>query len=840
MFGKVDFIACITQNLGEKGGFGEKRLAEVKERFEGLASSLEEEGLVPYDAYSIAMTRVFAEVAQATKEKAKRAAKNLQVMAQNNDRIAQAIDINVGKLGLARKGSRGTAFARGAISLIQGDPRFKGTSVEQIKWGLRDKYMALMADSLDKFGKGAFGRQKGAAHDKNVVREILGEDTGDVDAKAFAESFLKVNRIAVDDRNLAGGSLAHIENHIPQAQSAVKVSSVAFEKWRDDHMGWLDWDKMRWPSGDKIKPAEREDLLRNIYETLKTDGAAKIDPTKMRGMGSSVGNQLDRHRFLIYKDAEAWISQHEVYGEGSVFDVMYNHVEKMSNDTALVQMFGPNPELAAQNIRAIVRKKAAEVAKAAKPNSVDAQAVAHADAELKTFDNMFDVMMHRNAMDPHSPWGSLALTTSNMLTAIQLGSVPLLAVAGDMVQTVAVRFANHMPLLDGIGMYMKNVTLDYKFAEKIAAQTGWVFDETVSSTYAASRFNSMATYGPAWSRKVTETVMRMSALTRHTNAARWTNISEHMGLLNRQRHLKFDELPNKAVLQRYGIEEADWDAVRKTIDPWSPQKGAEMLRPLDILNSNLPNKDDLYRKFYGMIAQEARYMVPGSTLEAQVALKGTTRPDTLHGIILHSFSMYKNFPVTMMQMYGRLAMAMEGGARRTGFIAGLGLGLVGVGALGLQLRELTKGRTPLDMRDARFWGRALMAGGSLGIWGDFLFSGVNEQGRGPETIAAGPLAGLAADTANLAFGDGFKFVEALDKGEQYKGNFAARAVEFARRNTPGSSIWWARLVLEREVFDTMQEWADPQAAKKQRQKIQRQRSNFGNDFYWAPGSRVPN
>ena len=39
-------------------------------------------------------------------------------------------------------------------------------------------------------------------------------------------------------------------------------------------------------------------------------------------------------------------------------------------------------------------------------------------------------------------------------------------------------------------------------------------------------------------------------------------------------------------------------------------------------------------------------------------------------------------------------------------------------------------------------------------------------------------------------------------------------INFAARYTPGASIWYGRLALERMVFDQLKLWADPDAAKK--------------------------
>ena len=197
--------------------------------------------------------------------------------------------------------------------------------------------------------------------------------------------------------------------------------------------------------------------------------------------------------------------------------------------------------------------------------------------------------------------------------------------------------------------------------------------------------------------------------------------------------------------------------------------------------------------------------------------------------------MYKNFPVSMAQMYGRMAMSLDTG-RRAAYIAALGVGMVGVGAIGLQLRELAKGREPLNMVDPKFMGNSLLAGGALSLWGDFLFSGVNQVGQGPNQMIGGPIGGLATDLINAELGPAFKWIDAMDQGKNYRGNWTSRQVELLKRYTPGTSLWYARLVLEREIWDKLDLMADPvNARKKFANRIANQRRDYGNSYYAPPG-----
>lgn len=847
MFGRANFRDCVTDALKIKG-FGEKRTAEVLELFDRKTKSYKRQGMQSPEAEYKAVEDTIGEVTHARLEKLKRFKHNVEVHASTKERIAQGPKVTtsslVGDRGAGLVGGDGVGMARGIASMIQADPRFSGLNYHTMVDAYRNKWFALFGDALDHLAKGFYGTQRGVKHMDNVLDELWGVNTSDPIAKSFAAAYLRVQKVMVEDFNKAGGSLRRLVDFImPQKQSAAKMIKAGRERWIADHTNWLDWGKMTWPNGDLIDIADRPRMLEEAFETLKTGGANRIKPNALHGYGHAVGNALEKDRFLIYKDAKSWKGMHEKYGDGNVYDVVTGHISTMARHSAQVKMFGTSPSMWIETAKAIGMREVSKL-QSAKEKAGDTSAKtktmrADFDSAMRRVEDMFTAAMHQNAMDPHSRLGSFNTTTSNLLISAQLAGAVTLAAPGDMMTSTAVKMLNGSGFTFGLRQYLKGMAPGgYGNLERMMQRSGFVFDETVSSTYAAERFSGMNTYAAPVSRRVGDMVLRTSGLNRHTNVARATAKLEQMGLLVEYSGTAFDELPFKRVMQRYGIDEADWNAVR-ALKPSSPNGGAAtFIRPLDILESNIANKDTLYNKFFAFVDQESNYFVPASTIEATVMAKGLTRPDTLAGTILHSFAMYKNFPLTFAMMYGRLALSQPDKLTRTAFLGGLGLGMMFVGATGLQLREVLKGREPMSMDDPRFWLKSFITGGAAGIWGDFLYSGTTEYGRGPVQQAAGPMIGFYSDAVNLTFGTGFLWAEQADAGDPFDAKLAARSVEFARRYTPGASLWWSRLVLEREMWDRLQEMSDPKARQKWRRKERKQRKDFGNSYWWQPGEHL--
>jgi hypothetical protein len=860
MFGRGNFRDCITDSLKTKG-YGAKRTKELLEVFERKVNAYDRQGLGHPDADTRAMADTFAEAQYNINEKIKRANNNFLVIAQTRAAVLKGFEIStsalVGDKGAGVfSGGKGVGVARAIASRISNDPRFKsigGADYANTRASYYDKYIALFGAELDHLSKGAFGTQKGVEHLDAVLDELFGVTSGNKVAGDFAASTKRIQKVMVEDFNSAGGSLRYNENFVmPQKMNIAKLLKTSQQEWVDHHMKLVDWNKMQYPDGTLI-PAERQrEALEKSYDTLSTGGANKIKDNDLNGYGGSVGNQLEKDRFIVYKGPKEWKEAHEAYGDGNIVDVITGHMLRMATQSAQVKVFGASPSMWISTAKSIAMKEMA-LAKinASKPGSVstgiklkpgEARTLqADFDSAMGRVEDMFTSALHQNAMDPNSTLGAVTTTTSNLLTGAQLGSAVIPAIPGDFVTSAAVNLLNGTGFKLGVDTYVKGMAPGgYGNLLRMMARVGFNADEHISSTMIAERFSGLSTYGAPISRRISDTVLRMSGLNRHTNVARATQQLELMGMLVEFSHVDYGDNMLRKVFERYGINEQDWNDFRK-ITPTSPDGGnATYLTPMSILDTSLKNKDELYRKFYTMIHNESNMKVLASGLEASVVAKGMTQPDTVAGMIMHSFAMYKNFPLTMAMTYGRLGLAEPEKLTRIKFYAGLMVGLWMVGAVSTQVRELTKGRTPLDMSSGKFWGKAFLAGGAGGLYGDFLFSGTTEYGKGAAETALGPLIGAYSDVLNLTVGSGFKYLDQAEKQEEFNANLMSRGVDFAKRYAPGSSVWWARLAVEREIWDRVQHMADPKAREKWKRKERKQREEYGNAYWSQPGGLVGN
>jgi hypothetical protein len=70
-------------------------------------------------------------------------------------------------------------------------------------------------------------------------------------------------------------------------------------------------------------------------------------------------------------------------------------------------------------------------------------------------------------------------------------------------------------------------------------------------------------------------------------------------------------------------------------------------------------------------------------------------------------------------------------------------------------------------------------------------------------------------------------------------NISADMIQFLRRYTPGTSIWYLRALYERTILDQLQKLADPKAYKRFRNQMKSRRRDYGQEYWWKPGSITP-
>lgn len=742
--------------------------------------------------------------------------------------VARRVDADLARFGDPERPDLAVA------ALIDRDDRAPYASVETRRKALRGLYHARMDELLRRGRMRIGGRPGDPDWMMRVVRESFGEATGDASAAAAAKAWSETADLARRNFNAAGGSVGRLDRWgMPQAHDSLKVRRVSAADWTREILPLLDLERMKQRIADGVfdspdmepRAVDLDQAVRDgiaaSYRTIVTEGYDKVDPSGTP-MGAALAKRHADRRFLIFKDADSWLTYQAKYGSDP-FSAMMAHIDVLARDTALLQILGPNPTATVQRLQQRVLKDAATRDAAAGGT----RQMGHATRSMKLVDDMLAMYGGTSNTPVGGPVARIFMGVRNTLQAAQLGSAALSAISDLNFQRIA---ASDAGLSQTRLMKRLAGQLDPRNAEDraIAVRSGLIAEDWANMASAQERYVGEV-IGPEWSRVLADGVMRVSGLSAWTQAGRWAFGMEFMGTLADAAGRGFDALPAplRRTMERYGIDAAGWDRARAA--GLYDHKGAKFLRPDEIGAAD----QDLGLRFLEMIQGETEYAVPSTSLRGRATFLSDVRPGTFAGELLRSSLMYKNFSITLWQTHLRRLWQRPDWSGRAGGAVNLLLGGALMGALSLQLKQVASGRDPRDADTPAFWAAATMQGGGLGIFGDFFFTDINRFGGGlPETLA-GPVASAGADAINLTAGNLLQAVQ----GDDTKAG--RELVQFLRFYTPGSSLWYSRLAVDRLVWDQLQWLADPKAGQAFRRKEQFWRSEFGQKHYWRPGRTLP-
>lgn len=714
----------------------------------------------------------------------------------------------------------------GALALFEQDTVSRFPSVMQLQRAVEQRATSMMDQYLATFRRDLIGRTRNKATMKDLIRELFNENTGSPAARELADAWRNASEYLRKRYNSAGGAIPkRADWGLPQFHSPEKVRAVGYTEWRDFISARLDMKRMvDEQTGLPFTPERLEVAMRDVYETIRTDGMSKIKPSGLP-RGRSVATRRQDHRFLVFKNGDGWLEYQQRFGNPDPFDTMMAHISNMSRDIALMERLGPNPSATVNWLKQTIQKNAAG----------EAGAENLARRRSKQIDDIYGAILGNNNAPVDGKFAATFAGLRQVLQAAQLGSASIAALTDLNFQRIARGF-NGLPQVGTIQQTLRQIApLGLEEKGKLAIRLGLTAEGW--STLAAAQMRYVGDLsGPEITRRVADFVMRASLLSPWTQAGRWAFGMEFLGTLADNAGKAFKDLdPNlRGALERYGIGEDRWDLMRST--PLYEHQGAEFLRAEDIAaRTDLDPRmaEDLATKLQIMIDTETNFAVPSASMRGRLALTGDVQPGTIPGEVLRSFAMYKNFSITVLNTHIMRGLNLPTAGAKGRYMIGFIVSTTLMGALAMQLKEMAKGRDPMPMDDEAFWAAAMLQGGGLGIFGDFLFSNVNRYDRGLAETIAGPVVGFGNDLKNLTIGN----LAEVAAGEDT--NAAAELVGFASRYTPGASLWYLRLGLERGITDQLRLMVDPDTPQRFRRLESRYRNDRGQDYWWRPGETTP-
>lgn len=697
--------------------------------------------------------------------------------------------------------------------------------------GVQRYYGGLLASKLREFTKAYEARAAGFKQDTHGIRNFVlerlgGVDTGDPVARAAAKGYGELSdladKIAVE---LDPRFRLDPENKLPQHWESYRAVKFGATEHKADILkqaesgGLRIFDKeTRAPAKDA---ADRDRIVNRAIQDIRMDLSSIGDATVMSDYSRTfrfANNEAGARSYLALMDKYG-------AGQGGYFASVQTHVNGLARELALKHQFGPDYRTATKHLFDYARKLDAQRLSEPRPRTADetlsrfvtGEVMARrlqqlATGELSNVENK----MVKGIFDG----------ASGLVTASHLGSALIASVPGDV--WTATMAANRNGLNAGrlVSALMHHFAgLGKEEREKLAARLGVVSHAVSMDAIGTKRFGDQL-FGEKLFKRFGDTVVRGQGLARWDGGMRLAFSMEFLATLGGNAGKAFADLDPRFArfLKDYGFTEAEWARISaaETIDT-------------GLTKSLLPSSLDtpLRIKIMSAIADESQFAnVSAGSMRTTAITSGGAKAGTIAGELNRARFLFLNYPVTMAITHVRRA-AQEAGQGRFGTAASLIMGLSIAGAMTIQAKQILAGKDPRDMSEPSFWAGAFLQGGAASIYGDFIKAAFSRADTAFGETLLGPLAVIPLGAAHLLSSARREAVE----GE--KVNWGSAVAKFVRDFTPGSNLWYFRLLFDRYLVDTIKRELDPDYTRSFRREEERQKKLYGQEFFFPPGELVP-
>jgi hypothetical protein len=832
-------IAAIRHAAGRE--LSDDEIIKLLERLQKTANDLKAGRVKPDAQANLASPEGL--IQHAAELEAKKMVADVELKARRAVRDAEVAQTRQAEMGAMRAAGLSHVEAVRRLLVNHPDGRADQFSLEQRVMGVEQMMRTKIIDTWAALGNNVFEYFQRADKARALINEVRGIDSGDPMAKKAAAAWLKATEEARVWFNDRGGKIGKLEDWgMPQHHSQDKVARAAGgidraanqRAWVDFIMPLLDRQRYSDLAGRPMSDAEMGEFLGNAWESISTGGANKIEPGKPRGTGARSNRHADERQIHI-KDADAAMAYWDRFGDKTLPDILLGHVESMAKDIAFVEHFGSNPNAMFR----LLRDQAEAAAKLAAPH--DSGKV---DAALANLDRLYDYAAGNVKPVANRNVAATFKVLHNLNTAGKLGSAFWASAIGDKAMFEAMGRVNNLPAMQ---LWYNELRLlnPANAAERRMLQRHALMLDHMGT--AMNRFGDELGHN-GLTDKLAAGVMKvsgMNAINEWRRGAWALTAMDTLGHLVKTRDFAKIGPDDMRMLQTGGVTDADWrvwklaklEDIGHGNDTGLTHEAVMRIPDADMtaagFTGDLPAaRRDAAVKLLGLITSESRIAIIEPGWSERAMMYGGLRRGSVRDELTRSFWQFKSFPVTQFERIWQIGMSRQTVAGRAAFLGTMPVMMTLLGAAMIQVQALLSGKDMQPMDNWKFWAAAFLKGGSLGLYGDFLFSqsGTTRMGTGPLEAVAGPTIGAVADLAALIA----KAPGQINKGEEPR--IAANALNIAKGFVPGQNLWYTKAATDHWIFQNAQETLNPGYLDSMRARSLREQ---GNDWFWKPGAALP-
>lgn len=726
---------------------------------------------------------------------------------------------------------------------------------------IKEKYVGRLKEELEKNGLMPFF--KSGDLDKHVFQELwqLNREegagkpgiSGSPRAQKMAQIINDINLEMIHRENRAGAYVRPLEGYvIKQTHDPDAIrraggmgynagsSAASFRAWSEFILPLLDHARTFEGVEDPVAflKSAHEGILSGVHNH---PNEGTIDVNSAFTSPGAMAKRVSQPRVLHFKDAESAYAYNQTFGVKDFKEAVLQQINIRSRGIALMENFGPNPERTFDRI--VMDQK-----NVAKKSSDDAR-------QLKSLNDWrvkasFNELMGKNDIPSNPSLARIGAAIRSITNMAKLG--------GSTITSIADKAFMHSEMT-----YQGIRTADALTKNILAVTEGRAEGER------RSMLNLM---GAAVDGFIGNVVTRFSVhdnragllyrMQRHffdLNGMNWWNdvhkgaMAEMMSAhLAEHAHLPTEKLPPELArtLKLYGIEGDMWDVIREAVQEVDGRKYLtpdallqvsdgrmfDLMGPRKMASTanNLSRmRDEVDTRMRTYFADRVDIAIPTPGNEERVYAHWNTQAGTPLGEAVRMVMLFKAMPITVLrkvmnrEVYGHgsdtflkwLQNDRTGNFRMAQLIALTTIG----GYISMSIKDALRGRTPLDPSDPKTIQAALLRGGGLGIYGDFLFNEYDRSYRSALATAAGPVVGQIDSIANI--------YDRVKSGE----SAVNETGKLLLANTPFINLFYIRPVLDYLVLWNLQEMTDPGSLYRNERRVEQQN---GQGFFIRPSDTV--
>ena len=537
------------------------------------------------------------------------------------------------------------------------------------------------------------------------------------------------------------------KNNIKSKDSSGSAE-VNLQAWKDYILPKLDHKRTFFETNNTPEDIDR--FLTRAYNSLIRNENQVVD-----GAGNSFGSKsmvkkIGAKRVLHFKSADDWYDYNSMFGGQNLKEALFGGFHVAGRNIGMMSKLGSNPQKNYLKIGDILKNRLEDDGNQTQAQILGAfmkeqgghrKFMAEVDGSVNTINGF-----------AAAKWGAISRAIFAMA---KLGGATISAISDIHLYAKEMKWQGRTyigGLAEAMGRLAK--IKNSKRKQEIAEQLGFINDNIIYDL--AARYSAGDNLNRGFS-QVQRTFFKLNGLAWWTNSLKDGAILGMGHYVGKQTKTAYKNLSPefKRLINHYGIDEKIWNHIRKMdLDKADDGKAFFNTQKIDDLADSVIKdiegkttmssrqleiaRDNLKTKVLGMFLDRATYAVLEPDARTRGWMKLGQQAGTPTGETIRFMAQFKAFPFAFYQkMIGReMAMWKEGKKwEATLGIAQLVAGSAMFGYIAMSAKDILKGKSTRDPLNKKTFFAAMLQGGGLGIYTDFLFGNIKNSTSALATVA---------------------------------------------------------------------------------------------------------